>query len=171
MPRYFSAPSSLWLLQDMLRDLLPPFIERDLAAREGADAATGRAAELVALAEVGVVEVVVPDNDEGSGGNSSVGQQVPTGGGRQVAMGEESYTARPCRNRARHGLCRVERQTFQRVTRPGRVETEHDTAYAVSEDGHYRELHGQAVSPSKETRRMPCRGAPQQKVTRLGRVT
>ncbi|KAL6003923.1 hypothetical protein ACLOJK_004469, partial [Asimina triloba] len=47
-----------------------------------------RAAKPVAPIEGGVVEAVVPDSDEGLGGNSSVGQHVPTGGYQRIAEGE-----------------------------------------------------------------------------------
>ncbi|KAL5994181.1 hypothetical protein ACLOJK_035053 [Asimina triloba] len=59
-----------------------------VATSKGADAMSGRAAEPVAPVEGGAVEAVIPDNDEGSGDNSSVGQHVPTDGGRRVAVGE-----------------------------------------------------------------------------------
>ncbi|KAL5980205.1 hypothetical protein ACLOJK_036672 [Asimina triloba] len=87
------------LLQDVLRDLPRMFIERALAAREiegparrsaskSVDAALRSAAELVAPVKGRAAEAIVPDSDEGSGGNSSVGQHVPTGGDRRVAVSE-----------------------------------------------------------------------------------
>ncbi|KAL5988778.1 hypothetical protein ACLOJK_026880 [Asimina triloba] len=56
----------------------------------GADAVSRRAAEPIALVEGGAVEAVVSDNDEGSGGNSSMGQHIPSGGDHRTAMGEGS---------------------------------------------------------------------------------
>ncbi|KAL5978915.1 hypothetical protein ACLOJK_018810 [Asimina triloba] len=71
MPRSFVAPSSPWLLRDLLRDLPHLFIEQALAA----------------------TEVVVPDSDEGLGDNCSMGQHVPTGGvdDRRVIVSEGPF--------------------------------------------------------------------------------
>ncbi|KAL6003835.1 hypothetical protein ACLOJK_004381 [Asimina triloba] len=61
------------------------------SASKGADTMSGRVAEPVALVEGGAVEAVVPDSDEGSSGNSSVGQHVPAGGDHRIAMGEGPF--------------------------------------------------------------------------------
>ncbi|KAL5994008.1 hypothetical protein ACLOJK_038365, partial [Asimina triloba] len=61
------------------------------SASKGADAVSGKAAEPVALIEGGAVEAVVPDSDEGSGDNSSVGQHVPTGSDHRTAVGEDRF--------------------------------------------------------------------------------
>ncbi|KAL6002259.1 hypothetical protein ACLOJK_034189, partial [Asimina triloba] len=61
-----------------------------------------------------------------------VGARTDTGKAVFDAEIPETYTARPCRNRAQHGLCRVERRTLQGVTRPGRVPKQGNMAYAMS---------------------------------------
>ncbi|KAL5988760.1 hypothetical protein ACLOJK_026862, partial [Asimina triloba] len=52
------------------------------------DAALGRVAEPIVPVEGRAPGAVVPDSNEGSGGNSSVRQYVPTGGAHRVAMGD-----------------------------------------------------------------------------------
>ncbi|KAL5979102.1 hypothetical protein ACLOJK_018999 [Asimina triloba] len=59
------------------------------SASKSVVAASGRVDEPVAHVEGRVTEAVVPDSDEGSGGNSSVGQHVPIGGDHRVAVGED----------------------------------------------------------------------------------
>ncbi|KAL5985088.1 hypothetical protein ACLOJK_036324, partial [Asimina triloba] len=56
-------------------------------ALKGTDAVSGREAEPVAPVEGGAVEAVVPDSEEGSGGNSSMGQHVPIRNDHHVAVG------------------------------------------------------------------------------------
>ncbi|KAL5986472.1 hypothetical protein ACLOJK_014805 [Asimina triloba] len=99
MPRNFLVPSSPWLLRDVLRDLPLLFTKRVLAEIEvcqrqrglrveeylllmmqlSADTVLRSAAKPIAFRERRVVEEVVLDNDDDSGGTSSVGQHVPTG--------------------------------------------------------------------------------------------
>ncbi|KAL5980253.1 hypothetical protein ACLOJK_036720 [Asimina triloba] len=53
----------------------------------GTDVVSGRAVKPIAPVEGGAIEAVVPDNDKGSGGNSSTGQHVPTGSNHHIAVG------------------------------------------------------------------------------------
>ncbi|KAL5984445.1 hypothetical protein ACLOJK_018550 [Asimina triloba] len=49
------------------------------SSSKSVDAVSMSAVELVASRESRAAEAVIPDNDDGSGSNSSVGQHVPTG--------------------------------------------------------------------------------------------
>ncbi|KAL5980250.1 hypothetical protein ACLOJK_036717 [Asimina triloba] len=61
----------------------------------GTDVVSGRAVEPIAPVEGGAIEAVVPDNDKGSGGNSSTGQHVPTGSDHHIAVGGAPPTFSP----------------------------------------------------------------------------
>ncbi|KAL5980244.1 hypothetical protein ACLOJK_036711, partial [Asimina triloba] len=98
-PLRLLAPSSPWLLLDVLKDLPHLFIEQALATRERDLCVVEylfwwrnwSAAESVALAEGRAIEAVVLDSDDGSGSNSSVGQHVPTGGDRWITVSEGPF--------------------------------------------------------------------------------
>ncbi|KAL5986258.1 hypothetical protein ACLOJK_014591, partial [Asimina triloba] len=74
----------------------PSSVDRVESSGEGGstsksvDVASGSAAEPVSPVEGRVAEAVVLDSDEGSSGNSLVGQHVPTGGDHRVAVSEGS---------------------------------------------------------------------------------